>query len=343
VIIAVVPFAADEAEPDAIDLARWIASDAAEQLPEGRLVVDEVAIAPETLGAAAEELGAGAAVGAHLKVSGEQVELSVVLADAAGAQRAAWTETAPLGSVPQLGRRLAREVLLALGENAPPESMEAEVPAAAVLRLARGARNPDELLALAEELPGFEAPRRALLIAAREAAGGERMPPFLAALERLALLRPSDVDALLALGDYRALHFDEEGARRMYLAARDQAPDAERSAEALGRLAGLAESAGRFEEAVLHLREAVKLADVAELHARLGALLLARDPSEGLRALTRATVLAPEDPALHLQLLKALREYGDDPERAIAVAEETARLCEGDAEREAEIRALLGE
>jgi tetratricopeptide (TPR) repeat protein len=149
------------------------------------------------------------------------------------------------------------------------------------------------------------------------------------------------VDALLALGDYRALHFDEEGARRMYLAARDEAPDAERSAEALGRLAGLAESAGRGEEAVLHLREAVKLADAAELHARLGALLLAKDPSEGLRALTRATVLAPDDPALHLQLLKALLEY--DPGRAIAVAEETARLCEGDEEREAEIRALLGD
>jgi tetratricopeptide (TPR) repeat protein len=347
VIIAVVPFAADEAQPDAADLARFIASDTAQQLPEGRLLLDEVEITAEALGAAAAQLGADAAVGARLALEGEQIDLAVLLADATGAERAAWTETVSLGGTPQLGRRLAREILLALGENAEPESLEAEVPAEAMLRLVRGLQDPDELLALVEELPGFDAPRRALLFAAREAAGRERMPPFLAGLERLVELRPSDADALLALGDYRALHFDEEGARRMYLQARDAADEPERSAEALGRLAGLAESAGRREEAIAHLSEAVKLVDEAHLYGRLGALLLATDPEEGLRALMKATILAPGDGALHLQLLKALREHGDDPERTLAVAEETARLCEGDPELEAQVRAemaaLLGE
>src|SRR5438132_13042428 len=177
-----------------------------------------------------------------------------------------------------------------------------------MLRPGRGAEDPDDLLSLIDELPSFDSHRRALLVAARDAVGCEGMPPFLAALERLAELRPSDVDALLALGDYRALHFDAEGARRMYLEARDQAPDAERAAEALGRLAGLAEEAGRTEEAIAHLSEAVKLVDEAELHARLGTLLLATDPEEGLRSLTKATVLAPEDAGMHLRLLRALRE-----------------------------------
>src|SRR5207244_8511209 len=42
-VIAVVPFVADEADPDAADLARWIASETAAQLPDGRLVLAEVA------------------------------------------------------------------------------------------------------------------------------------------------------------------------------------------------------------------------------------------------------------------------------------------------------------
>jgi tetratricopeptide (TPR) repeat protein len=340
-IVAVLQFVADEAEPDAIDLARWIAADTAAQLPEARLVLDEVALEPQALGDAAAQLGAAAALGARLELQGEQIGLSLVLADDKGAERAVWTETVPLGSAPQLGRRLAREVLLALGENAPPQSAEPEVPPEAVLRLVRAGQDPEQLLALVEELPDFEAPRRALLFAARDAAGGDRMPPFLSALERLAELRPEDADALLALGDYRALHLDEEGARKMYLAARDAAPDAERVAGSLDRLAALAANAGRHDEAVARLREAVRMVDEADLHARLGALLLVSDPEEGLLELTKATVLAPADAALHLQLLKALREHSDDAERTLAVAAQTARLCEGHPELEAQARAEL--
>src|SRR5207253_3185759 len=138
---------------DAIDLARFIASDTAEQLSGGQLLLDEVEIAAATLGEAAAQLGADAAVGAQLELDGEQIALSVVLADPTGAERAAWSEAVTLGSAAQLGRRLAREILLALGDNAPAERLEAEVPAKAMLRLLRGMQEPDELLALIEELP----------------------------------------------------------------------------------------------------------------------------------------------------------------------------------------------
>jgi tetratricopeptide (TPR) repeat protein len=186
-----------------------------------------------------------------------------------------------------------------------------------------------------------------LLGAARVAVGSDRMPIFLAALERLAELRPDDSDALLALGDYRALHFDEAGARALFLSARDLAADAATGAQALSRLASLALAAEHPDEAIAHLRAAIKLVDDPALYAQLGQLLFAREPADGLRMLTRAAVLAPEDAAIRLQLARALREAGDDRQRAIAEALEALRLAEDDRElaeaAQMELNALLGQ
>src|SRR5207248_590994 len=82
-------------------------------------------------------------------------------------------------------------------------------------------------------------------------AGGDRMPACLAALEQLAEARPEDAEVLLALGEYRALHFDAAGAREVLLRARDVAEDPAVSAKACLRLAALAEEAGRVEEAIM--------------------------------------------------------------------------------------------
>jgi len=82
----------------------------------------------------------------------------------------------------------------------------------------------------------------------------------------------------------------------------------------------------------------VRLADDAALYARLGALLLPKEPAEGLQMLTRATVLAPDDPHLHLRLARALREKGGDPERTLAAAATAADLCEGQPDLEEEVR-----
>ena len=103
----------------------------------------------------------------------------------------------------------------------------------------------------------------------------------------------------------------------------------------------MAESAARTDEAIQHLRTAIRLADDARAHARLGKLLLAKDPAEGILALTRATVLAPGDAALHLALARALREHGGDPVRALAAASRAARLAEADPSLADEVRAEL--
>lgn len=343
-IVVVVPFAVKELDPDAHDLAGYLAADAAAELARAvdtRLLADAIPIAVASLGAAAAQLGADAALGARLRLEQEQVHLEVLLADAAGAEKALWTESSPLGAAPQLGRMLARATLLALGEDssAAPQSLEPQVPAEAVLRLCRAVRRTSgdvgevdaavgELLALLDELPALEAPRRAIRANARAAAGTDRMPAFLSALEQLAEARPDDAETLLELAGYRALHLDVAGARELYLRARDVAEDALTGAQASVRLAELAEQAGRIDEAVAQLRTAARLADDPQVYARLGALLLPRDPGEGLRELTRATVLAPDDPALLLQLVRALREHGGDPARAVAAAAQAARLAE---------------
>ena len=311
--IAVLPFAVDGIELEAHDLAQWLAGETAWELcgpgTEARLVIDPVALSPEALGDAAAQLGVEAALGATFALAAERLTLHLLLADARGNVRAQWDELAPLGIGPHLGRRIARRVLHALGEDAaaPPESIEREAPGAVVLRLARAVRrlDVDDLLALATEFPALSAAPRALLHAAQRAIGEEKMPALFSALERLAQARPHDAEVLLALGDYRALHLDEAGARPLYL------------------------------------RAAIRLADDARAHARLGRLLLAKDPAQGILALTRATVLAPGDAALHLVLARALREHGSDPVRALAAASRAARLAEADPSLADEVRAEL--
>ena len=65
-VVAVLPFAAEEVDPDAYDLARWLAADVAAELSvpnviEARLVVDVIEISPYALGEAALQLKAEAA------------------------------------------------------------------------------------------------------------------------------------------------------------------------------------------------------------------------------------------------------------------------------------------
>src|SRR5205814_4460029 len=140
--IAVVPFAVDGIEPEAHDLAQWLAGETAWELCgpgiEARLVIDPVALSPEALGDAAAQLGVEAALGATFALAAERLTLHLLLAEARGNVRAQWDELAPLGIGPHLGRRIARRVLHALGEDAaaPPESIEREAPGAVVLRLA---------------------------------------------------------------------------------------------------------------------------------------------------------------------------------------------------------------
>src|SRR5438132_976344 len=212
-----------------------------------------------------------------------------------------------------------------------------------ILRLCRAARREDvdDLLALTGEFPALAAASRALLHAAQRAIGGERMPALFAALECLAQARPDDPDVLIALGDYRALHLDEAGARELYLRARDAAEDPRLASLACLRLASIAESADRSDEAIQHLRAAIRLADDGRAHARLGTLLLAKGSAGAILALTRATVLAPDDAALHLALARALRGQGGDPARALDAAARAARLAEGDPSLADEVRAEL--
>jgi predicted Zn-dependent protease len=276
------------------------------------------------------------------------VSLSALLVAPGSELRGEWSESLDLGAATQLPRMLARATLLALGEDssAPAQSVEPALPAEAVLRLARATRRivrgevddgVEDLLALIEATPA----RRALLQSARAAIGGDRMPVFFSALERLAEARPDDAEALLALADYRALHLDEKGARDLYLRARDTAEDRVLSSQASAGLAVLAQDAGRNDEAILHLRAAVRLQDDPRLYARLGALLLGRDATEGLQMLTRATVLAPDDAGLQLALARAIREHGGDLARALAAATRAARLGANDAALAEEVRAEL--
>ncbi len=356
-ILAVLPFAADEVDPDANDLARWLAKDAAGALDipgvvEPRLVVDVVEISAPALGEAAAQLGAEFALGATLRLADGQLELAATLVDASGVARGEWSESLSLGAATRIGRMLARAVLLALGEDAsaPPENVEVEAGGEAVLRLCRAARRidegqldegVDELLRLCEDAPALEAARRTLLETSRAELGGDRMPAFFSALERFVEARPDDAEALLLLGDFRSAHLDEPGARELYLAARECAEDPSLSAQACGRLGSLAEAAGRIDEAILHLRAAVKMHDDAVLYARLASLLLGKDPAEGLNMLTRATVLAPDDPALHLTLARAIRVHGGDPARGLAAAVRAAQLCPDQSDLAEEIRSEL--
>ena len=348
--VAVVPFAADPVDPDAVDLARWLWAQTAAELEvpgviEPRLVIDEVEIAPGALGEAAAQLEAEVALGAELKLEEGAVALNAIVAGP-HQTKADFSETVPLGAALGLPRLLARAVLLAIGEDssAPPELVEPEAPGELVLRFVRAMRrleeDPEDLVALAVEVD-HPAPRKALLDAARAEKGGDRMPEFFSALDRLAEARPDDAEVLLALADYRALHFDEAGAREKYLEARECAEDPALAAEASAGAAALAERAGRTDEAILHLRAAVKLHDDAAWYARLGALLLSQNATEGLQMLTRATVLAPDDARLQLALARAIRESGGDPSRALFAATQAARLCGGEGELAEEVRAEL--
>jgi tetratricopeptide (TPR) repeat protein len=348
-IVAVMPFAVDGGDPQARDLAHWLSAETAWELcgaaAEAKLVVDPVQVSAASLGDAAGQVGADFGLGAVLTLDEERLALQLLLADARGAVRAQWDEPAPVGAAPQLGRRIARRALAAMGEDAaaPPATFEPEMPAQAILRLCRAARREDvdDLLALTEEFPALAAASRALLHAAQRAIGGERMPALFSALERLTRARPDDPDVLLALGDYRALHLDEAGARELYLRARDAADDPRLVSLACLRLASVAESTDRTDEAIQHLRAAIRLADDPRAHARLGTLLLAKEPAGAILALTRATVLAPDDAALHLALARALREHGRDPARALAAATRAAHLAQGDPSLADEVRAEL--
>lgn len=356
-VVAVLPFAVDETDPDANDLARWLARQAAQELAaaallESRLVVDAVEVSAPALAQAAAQLQVDFALGASLRLSGEAVELSILLVDARGGVRGQWTEAGALGAAAQAGQAIARAALLALGEDAAVSArpMAAAPSGASVLRLARAARRLDEgevddgvrdLLALCEEEPAFEAARGTLLAAARDALETAQMPAFFFALERLAELRRSDAQVLLAVGEYRMAHLDAPGARAVLLAARDKAEDAAVAAQALSRLAALADSAGRTDETILHLRAAIKAADDPALYARLGTLLLERDPGEGVQMLSRATVLAPNDAGLHLALSRALRQHGGDLSRALAAAARAAKLCEEGSALAEEVRSEI--
>lgn len=356
-VLAVLPFEARGPGADAADVARWLFAETASQLLlpgvlETRLVEDAVAVEAAALGKAARQLAAQAALSATVALDGEELILSPLLAGPEGTEKAAWVERVPLGAALQLPALLARAVLLALGEDAslPAQEFWPAAPPEDVLWFCSAVRQMDEgdtaegvdgLLRLVEKAPPLDAARRALLRAAREAAGGERMPDFFSALERLLEALPGDAEALLAAADYRALHFDEPGARELCLRAREAAETPELGAQALGKLSELSAKAGREDEAIAHLRSAVRLSDDAGLYARLGSLLLRKDGAEGLRMLARATVLAPDDASLQLQLARALREQGADPERALVAAAAAARLCAGQPALEEEVRAEL--
>ena len=298
------------------------------------------------------EQGAQLWLEGRIDVEGDELRLTASLREAAsGTERAAWTEALPLGQGFLVGQMLARATLLALGEDeaAPAEVGAAPVPAESFLSLCRALRlletdadaGCQDLLLALENAPTLEAPRRVLLAAAREAVSGDRMPTFFSALERLVELRPDDVEALLALGDYRALHFEDEGARELFLEARDLAPDAATSAEVLARLAALALRRGQDGEAVAHLRAAIKLADEPLHYLQLGLLLQQKEPAEALRMHSRAAVLAPEDARVRLELVRALRKLGEDPERTLDEAVEALRLARGDPDLEPEAQAEL--
>jgi tetratricopeptide (TPR) repeat protein len=346
VILLVVPFAAPGVDPDALDVARFSSMDAAASLDvpgvEARRLLDEVEISAAALGSAAAALGADAALGATIELIRGEIVLDAIVAGPDGSQKAAYQDVLPLGSLPQIGRMLARAALLALGEDAaaPASVVEMDIAPDLALRLAATARqiedqgDAQDLLELAMIDPPLFSARRMLLDWCSAELG---TPGSHAALERFCEARPDDAQAILMLAESRALLLDEAGAREMYLQARENALDAETEAAALSGLATLAEDAGRNDEAIAHLRAAVKLVDDAALYSRLSHVL--KDPTEAIDALTKATVLAPDDAELHLELAAALRTI--DPKRALTAAAEAARLSEDDPDLAARVREEL--
>jgi tetratricopeptide (TPR) repeat protein len=339
--IAVARFAALDVDgpaldPDVAAAAEYIAAELSGWLARSGVVepaqASEACASAAELAEAARATGASLALGGSLRIDEEQVRVSVLLVDERGERRTSWDETLPAGQASALPQLLARGALHAIGAgaSAPAKPALPDVPPDAFLQLVRARPHGpdpdcDRLLRVVEEWTRFEAPRLALLSAAEAARETDRMPAFLAALERLCELRPADAGALLALGDYRALHLDLDGARAAWLSARECAAGAGQGAEALDRLARLAVHAGRREEAIAHLRAAVRLTDDVEHHRLLGELQLPHDPAEGIRSLTRATVLAPHDASLRLQLARALQQTGE-LDRAAAEATQAARL-----------------
>ena len=183
------------------------------------------------------------------------------------------------------------------------------------------------LLEAVELAPGLRAARTRLLEEAEAAQGGPWMPAYLSALERLVALAPDDLDARIALADYRHLHLDEAGARALYLSVREQAEamgDSDGQARALERLAALAEEAGRDDEAAQHLRAAVRFSDDQALYVRLGVALRTSSLLESMRALQRAVALDPEAPLAHLELARTLVAGGE----AARAATEAARAAQ---------------
>ena len=190
--------------------------------------------------------------------------------------------------------------------------------------------------------PDFAPARTLLLEEAEHAANGPWMPAYFAALDRLAEQRPADLEAGLALGDYRRLHFDEEGARELFLDVRDRAEAVEDGplyAMASQRLAALASEAGRAEEAIAHLRAAVRFADDPALYLKLGVLLRDSDPVESMRALQRALAL-DKSPRVRLELGRSLLLV-DEGERAMAELSRASQGSARDPEAAAEASDLL--
>jgi tetratricopeptide (TPR) repeat protein len=315
----------------------------------------ELALTPESIAVTLEQAHAELGLACRLRADAELVELSGLLADADGEERVRFTLAAQLGDAHKLPRQMARELLLALGDDAAAaaipeptdlEDEEAELPVAAeaMLELARGARSLAEAgvapagSPLSDPAPGLRELLEALtlsptLLGARdrivrgalEAVGSEWMPAWLSGLEQLAVLRPGDCQALLVLAEYRRLHHDQEGARDLLLRARDLATEGHEEATVLAALARLVEEQGRHEEAVQHLRAAVRVDDDPALYLRLGQLLQERDPEESARSLQRAVVLSPESAALRLELARQLTRIGETA-RAATEAAQAARL-----------------
>jgi tetratricopeptide (TPR) repeat protein len=340
VILLVVPFATDD--PAAFDLAHYCTVETADALQlarvDARLLADEVEISAEALQGAARALRADAALGATLTLLEDRLELEVLLAGRV------FHQSLTIGAVPQAGQVLARAALLALGENAPRESIEAELPAATVLRLVRALTNHDleEMLALCRE--DLKPARRALLSLVRKGQGGRQMPALHAALEQFVEDHPDDAEALLLLAHSRADHLDGAGARELFLRVRKSMASPALTAQALRGLATLAVAADRQDEAVVHLRAAVKLTDDAQLFASLGGLLLDKAPQEAIAAFTRATILSPDDAELQLSLAHALRVKGGDLERALAAVTEALRLSASETDKaraREELKSLL--
>jgi len=355
--IAILPFAAlGSLDPVLRQVADFIALDLAGFLSRSGVVNAALILADEqhepevpALAELASLLEAELALGGSVRLEPglpidaelQTLQLHTLLADAQGNERGRWSDSLPLGQGPLCGRLVARAVLLGLGEDAsaPPASTAAPVPVSSFLALCRAqallqadpGRAADELLRILVADPLFEAPQRVLIAAAQAAANSEAMPAFLAALERLVELRPDDPEALLALAEYRGLHLDDEGARTLFLLAREKAVGPAQAAQATAQLAALAARGGRPDEAIAQLRSAVKLTDDASLHLRLGELLLERDPREAALSFRRATVLAPADGVAQLFLARALRKSGE-PDRAAEAAAAAVDLAQDDPE-----------